>query len=155
MGQALQHAREEIEMLRRLLQGQRQRVWEQNSDQELQRQAQRTKCKVCLDEEVQISFHPCGHLVACEGGANHLHQCPLCRKNIKIQIGCCWLESGIQGFELLCFTHFTSYLILVSCIGSICFYRQSHFYQLLKRYFFIIYMQSKKKRLKKIYIYHF
>ena len=85
--QALQQAREENKMLRRLLQREIQRVGklEQNSDQELQRQARRAKCKVCLDEEVQISFLPCGHLVTCEGCANHLHQCPTCRKNIKVK----------------------------------------------------------------------
>lgn len=100
--QALQQAKEESERKDRKIQQTLQRVkeLEQNPEGELQRllseneflkeknnslsaQAQRVKCKICLDEEVQIFFLPCGHLVTCERCATRLNRCPMCRQNIQ------------------------------------------------------------------------
>jgi len=39
-------------------------------------------CKVCLDEEINIVFLPCGHLVCCAMCAPALTKCPVCRANI-------------------------------------------------------------------------
>ena len=36
-------------------------------------------CKVCLDADSSISFHPCGHLVSCKECAAKLCICPICR----------------------------------------------------------------------------
>ena len=48
-------------------------------------------CKICLQEEVQMVFIPCGHTVTCEDCAECLtdkkpqnqRKCPVCRKNIE------------------------------------------------------------------------
>ena len=36
-------------------------------------------CKVCLDEEINMVFLPCGHLVCCSVCAPALSKCPTCR----------------------------------------------------------------------------
>ncbi|XP_069104535.1 baculoviral IAP repeat-containing protein 7-like [Argopecten irradians] len=40
-------------------------------------------CKICLDEEVGMVFLPCGHLCACVTCAPAVHQCPICRCDIR------------------------------------------------------------------------
>ncbi|XP_045196412.2 baculoviral IAP repeat-containing protein 7-B-like [Mercenaria mercenaria] len=40
-------------------------------------------CKICMEREVEITFTPCGHLVACEQCAQPLKRCPICRKLIR------------------------------------------------------------------------
>lgn len=48
-------------------------------------------CKICLEEEVQMVFIPCGHTVSCQECAQCLtdkkpqnqRKCPVCRKNIE------------------------------------------------------------------------
>ncbi|XP_060065156.1 baculoviral IAP repeat-containing protein 7-like [Ylistrum balloti] len=40
-------------------------------------------CKVCLDEEANIVFLPCGHLVTCPMCASALRKCPMCRTYIR------------------------------------------------------------------------
>ncbi|CAI9717319.1 baculoviral IAP repeat-containing protein 7-A [Octopus vulgaris] len=37
-------------------------------------------CKICLDEDLNVVFLPCGHLVSCVSCAAALSNCPLCRK---------------------------------------------------------------------------
>ena len=102
--EALQQARKETERMKRLLQMERQRVWQlkQNPEGELLRlqqeikilqeencdlwaKIQHTICSVCWVEEVQVSFLPCGHKVTCIGCLDTLPEgkCPLCRENIQ------------------------------------------------------------------------
>lgn len=58
-----------------------------SSLESLQAENQRLKesimCKICMDANVNVLFLPCGHLVACDKCAPHLHQCPMCRVNIR------------------------------------------------------------------------
>ena len=62
---------------------------EENLDKKLQKlytylliKAQQAECKVCFDEEVQVLFLPCRHLVTCGKCANRLNECPMCKENI-------------------------------------------------------------------------
>ncbi|XP_046545605.1 LOW QUALITY PROTEIN: baculoviral IAP repeat-containing protein 7-like [Haliotis rubra] len=41
------------------------------------------QCKICMDEEVNVVFLPCGHLVCCATCAPALRKCPICRANIR------------------------------------------------------------------------
>ncbi|XP_069139302.1 uncharacterized protein [Argopecten irradians] len=41
------------------------------------------KCKICLDNDVCISFLPCGHLCCCAECAPVMVKCPICRQIIK------------------------------------------------------------------------
>ncbi|XP_062616598.1 baculoviral IAP repeat-containing protein 7-B-like [Saccostrea cucullata] len=43
----------------------------------------RGKCHICLDEELQIVFLPCGHLCCCALCAPSFHFCPICRGEIQ------------------------------------------------------------------------
>ncbi|XP_062612999.1 baculoviral IAP repeat-containing protein 7-like [Saccostrea cucullata] len=43
----------------------------------------RGKCHICLDEELQIAFLPCGHLCCCALCAPFFHFCPICRAEIQ------------------------------------------------------------------------
>ncbi|XP_078314968.1 uncharacterized protein LOC144619781 isoform X2 [Crassostrea virginica] len=106
--QALQQKDRIIQQERQLLQQERQRVreLEQNPEGEFQRRlreleeenrhlsarSQRAMCKICLVEEVQVSFTPCNHLVSCQGCAQSLtddklpqsqRKCPMCREDIE------------------------------------------------------------------------
>nr|XP_022333923.1 uncharacterized protein LOC111130928 isoform X2 [Crassostrea virginica] len=106
--QTIQQKDRIIEQERQLLQQERQRVWEleQNPEGEFQRRlremeeeirrlsarSQRAMCKICLVEEVQVSFTPCNHLVSCQGCAQSLtddnlpqsqKKCPMCREDIQ------------------------------------------------------------------------
>ncbi|XP_033742579.1 baculoviral IAP repeat-containing protein 7-like [Pecten maximus] len=49
-------------------------------DAEIEELRLRTKCKVCLEEELKIVFLPCGHLCTCVDCASHLERCPVCRE---------------------------------------------------------------------------
>ena len=40
-------------------------------------------CKICMDEQVGIAFHPCGHLLTCPNCSVGMKQCPLCRAVIE------------------------------------------------------------------------
>ena len=79
--QALRQAREAIQSLNGRSKQELEEMLE-NLYTNLLIQAQRAECKVCFDEEVQVLFLPCKHLVTCEKCANHLNKCPTCRKNI-------------------------------------------------------------------------
>ena len=39
-------------------------------------------CKICMDNPVNVTLLPCGHLVCCESCAPHLRKCPICRRRI-------------------------------------------------------------------------
>ncbi|XP_062510522.1 uncharacterized protein LOC134186550 [Corticium candelabrum] len=54
-----------------------------HEDDELRELQQRKLCKVCFDEEINIIFLDCGHLVCCDVCADRVVDCPICRKPIK------------------------------------------------------------------------
>lgn len=39
-------------------------------------------CKICFDEQRQVVFLPCGHLVCCKICSNLVKKCPICRNEI-------------------------------------------------------------------------
>ncbi|XP_062613322.1 microtubule-associated protein 1A-like isoform X9 [Saccostrea cucullata] len=51
----------------------------------LSAQSDRAKCKICLVQEVQVSFIPCNHLISCQGCVDRLPErvCPICREDIE------------------------------------------------------------------------
>lgn len=40
-------------------------------------------CKICMEQPVDTTLLPCGHLVCCESCAARLRRCPICRKIIQ------------------------------------------------------------------------
>ena len=42
-----------------------------------------TMCKICMDNEINIVFLPCGHMTACGECAPAMRLCPLCRTKVK------------------------------------------------------------------------
>jgi hypothetical protein len=45
-----------------------------------------TTCKVCMNEQLDTVFLPCGHLTCCEGCSSKVRHCPICRKFIKATV---------------------------------------------------------------------
>ena len=43
----------------------------------------RQGCKICMDNDVQVTFVPCGHLVVCESCALGMKLCPICRLEVQ------------------------------------------------------------------------
>lgn len=43
-------------------------------------------CKICLTEQVCITFNPCGHICCCQDCSKELTLCPMCRRRIKQKI---------------------------------------------------------------------
>jgi len=46
-----------------------------------------SECCICLCEEKDSVFNPCGHYVACESCAFELKKCPICRIEVLSVIG--------------------------------------------------------------------
>jgi hypothetical protein len=44
------------------------------------------ECIVCLENNKEIVFDPCGHFYTCSSCSNQLTKCPYCRKNITNKI---------------------------------------------------------------------
>jgi hypothetical protein len=44
------------------------------------------ECAVCLDQEKNTVFIPCGHFYTCSGCAKALQACPICRQAIKERV---------------------------------------------------------------------
>ncbi|CAA7400050.1 unnamed protein product [Spirodela intermedia] len=40
-------------------------------------------CVICLEQEYNAVFVPCGHMCCCTQCSSHLHTCPLCRRRIE------------------------------------------------------------------------
>ncbi len=40
-------------------------------------------CKICMDNDVNIVFLPCGHLVSCQECAPNIKKCAVCRAPIR------------------------------------------------------------------------
>ncbi|XP_078341653.1 uncharacterized protein LOC111110400 isoform X2 [Crassostrea virginica] len=85
----IQQAMQRVRELELNPEGEHQRRYSESSEIcRLSAQAQRSLCKVCLDEEVQVVFLPCKHMVTCEGCVSTLHwgKCPICKQNIQNKI---------------------------------------------------------------------
>ncbi|XP_061867344.1 E3 ubiquitin-protein ligase LRSAM1 isoform X3 [Colius striatus] len=44
------------------------------------------ECVVCMEQETQMVFLPCGHVCCCQSCSQKLHTCPLCRRDIAQRI---------------------------------------------------------------------
>ncbi|NXX53230.1 LRSM1 ligase, partial [Scopus umbretta] len=52
----------------------------------LQWDEKKSECVVCMEQETQMVFLPCGHVCCCQTCCERLHICPLCRKDITQRI---------------------------------------------------------------------
>merc|ERR1712166_1650869 len=52
-------------------------------DREIQHLKDFRKCKVCMENEVDQVFSPCGHVICCQICITKLRTCPICRAPIK------------------------------------------------------------------------
>ncbi|KAM7033941.1 E3 ubiquitin-protein ligase LRSAM1 isoform 2-T2 [Acridotheres tristis] len=52
----------------------------------LQWDEKKSECVVCMEQEPQMIFLPCGHVCCCQGCCGRLHSCPLCRRDIAQRI---------------------------------------------------------------------
>ncbi|NWI54407.1 LRSM1 ligase, partial [Calyptomena viridis] len=52
----------------------------------LQWEERKSECVVCLEQEPQMIFLPCGHVCCCQSCCERLHSCPLCRQDIAQRI---------------------------------------------------------------------
>lgn len=43
-------------------------------------------CRICEDAVKEVTFVPCGHIVACNACAQFLNECPVCRKAINSKV---------------------------------------------------------------------
>jgi len=50
----------------------------------------KTLCKICMDNPLQMVFLPCGHLSTCEDCSKNLKECPICRQNITGKVKTYW-----------------------------------------------------------------
>ncbi|NWR44257.1 LRSM1 ligase, partial [Regulus satrapa] len=48
----------------------------------LQWDEKKSECVVCMEQEPQMVFLPCGHVCCCQGCCERLRSCPLCRQDI-------------------------------------------------------------------------
>ncbi|XP_039417788.1 E3 ubiquitin-protein ligase LRSAM1 isoform X4 [Corvus cornix cornix] len=46
----------------------------------------KSECVVCMEQEPQTIFLPCGHVCCCQGCCERLHSCPLCRRDVAQRI---------------------------------------------------------------------
>lgn len=86
----IQWAIQRVKELKQNPEGEHQRQYSEleEENRRLLAQSQRSLCKVCRIEEVQVVFFPCTHMVTCEGCVSTLHRgkCPMCNKNIQNKI---------------------------------------------------------------------
>lgn len=59
---------------------------EESLEEKLERMQEERMCKICMDAEVSVVFLPCGHLSCCEGCANGMNLCPMCRSPIQEKV---------------------------------------------------------------------
>ncbi|XP_069729676.1 E3 ubiquitin-protein ligase LRSAM1 isoform X2 [Phaenicophaeus curvirostris] len=52
----------------------------------LQWDEKKSECVVCMEQETQMIFLPCGHVCCCQTCCERLHTCPLCRKDVTQRI---------------------------------------------------------------------
>ncbi|NXI90094.1 LRSM1 ligase, partial [Psophia crepitans] len=46
----------------------------------------KSECVVCMEQEAQMIFLPCGHVCCCQTCCERLHTCPLCRRDVTQRI---------------------------------------------------------------------
>ncbi|KAM9824503.1 LOW QUALITY PROTEIN: E3 ubiquitin-protein ligase MYLIP-A [Neosynchiropus ocellatus] len=51
--------------------------------EKLQKLREALLCMLCCEEEIDAAFCPCGHMVCCQGCANQLQLCPVCRSEVE------------------------------------------------------------------------
>lgn len=49
-------------------------------------QSSMAECVVCMENDVNVIFLPCGHLCCCNNCQTSLNECPMCRSNIERRI---------------------------------------------------------------------
>ncbi|XP_067657571.1 baculoviral IAP repeat-containing protein 7-A-like [Haliotis asinina] len=64
------------------------RTWQQYRDpqrlrDENARLSERYLCKICMENQVKVTFLPCGHLACCGTCSTSLSLCPICRMTIE------------------------------------------------------------------------
>ncbi|NWR79705.1 LRSM1 ligase, partial [Centropus unirufus] len=52
----------------------------------LQWDEKKSECVVCMEQETQMIFLPCGHVCCCQTCCERLHACPLCRQDVTQRI---------------------------------------------------------------------
>ncbi|NXW83230.1 LRSM1 ligase, partial [Alopecoenas beccarii] len=52
----------------------------------LQWDEKKSECVVCMEQETQMIFLPCGHVCCCQTCCERLHTCPLCRQDVTQRI---------------------------------------------------------------------
>ncbi|XP_014163604.1 E3 ubiquitin-protein ligase LRSAM1 [Geospiza fortis] len=52
----------------------------------LQGDERKSECVVCMEQEPQMIFLPCGHVCCCQGCCERLPSCPLCRQDIAQRV---------------------------------------------------------------------
>ncbi|XP_066418756.1 E3 ubiquitin-protein ligase LRSAM1 isoform X2 [Molothrus aeneus] len=52
----------------------------------LQGDERKSECVVCMEQEPQMIFLPCGHVCCCQGCCERLCSCPLCRQDISQRV---------------------------------------------------------------------
>ncbi|KAM4889621.1 E3 ubiquitin-protein ligase LRSAM1 isoform 6-T6 [Sylvia borin] len=52
----------------------------------LQWDEKKSECVVCMEQEPQMIFLPCGHVCCCQSCCERLHSCPLCRQDVAQRI---------------------------------------------------------------------
>ena len=75
--------RQENEILRQKLKENEKSMKENAELKQKLKESESRICKICMEEEVQITFLPCGHLMSCVNCAPALKNCPICRRSIK------------------------------------------------------------------------
>ncbi|XP_071818505.1 uncharacterized protein [Apostichopus japonicus] len=54
--------------------------------QEIEKLREKNLCKICLDNDIEMLFLPCKHLVTCADCATRIDTCPICRTEIDDKI---------------------------------------------------------------------
>lgn len=68
------------------------KMWQQYRDpaqrlrEENVRLSDRYLCKICMENQVRVTFLPCGHLACCGSCSSSVSLCPICRMSIEDHI---------------------------------------------------------------------
>ncbi|CAH1164601.1 unnamed protein product [Phaedon cochleariae] len=54
-----------------------------DSEEKLHRLMDALTCKICMDNQIDVVFLPCAHVVACTSCAARVDRCPLCRSEFE------------------------------------------------------------------------
>lgn len=61
-------------------------------------------CKICMDNDANVVFTPCGHMVSCMQCSQKLKKCAICRRKIKGSIRAfqSWKPTGGRSLVVVC-----------------------------------------------------